>query len=161
MIKCLSDWTGLIFSMDNMQIANPRVFPLACSNVEFVFKCLQTPFLVTAVESFYVKSTWLASTSALFVRITRLERKWNAGFDFYWKKCRIPANTAKTRFRKRTSTCTKHIALNARVVAASRIASSSLASRLKRYVIWLSHTGRRFGRAILTLLPEVSRICML
>ena len=123
----------IIVSITNVQSANRPVFPLARSNVRFVFKCLQTPCHVAGVESFYAKSTWLASASARFVRINHSDRKWNEESDFYWKKCRIPANTAETRFRKGTSSCTKIIALNAHATAASQVASSSLANRLKRF----------------------------
>ena len=144
--------------MDNVQIANRRVFPITCSNVGFVFKCLQTPCRVTDVESFYAKSTWLASASARFVRINHSGRKWNEGSAFYWKNCLIPANTAGTRFRKGISTCMKHIALNARDIAASLVASSSLANRLKRCDTWLNYTARRFGKATLTPLQEVWRV---
>ena len=133
MFKC-SCLTGLTasFTIDNVQSANRRVLPLACSNVRFVFKCLQTPCHVADVERFYAKSTRLVSASAHFVRINHSTRKWNEGSAFYWKNCRIPANTAGTRFRKGTSTCTIHIALNALVIAASQVASSSLTNRLKR-----------------------------
>ena len=143
--------------MDNVQSPNRWVFPLACLNARFVFKCLQTPCHVAGVESSYAKSTWLASASARFVKINHSDLKWNEGSDLYWKKCRIPANTAGNQFRKGTSKCTKLIAINARATAASQVASSSLAIRLKRCDAWLNYTAGPFGRATLTPL-EVWRV---
>ena len=149
--------TVLLFSLNNVQSANRWVFPLACLNVRFVFNFLQTPCHVAGVESSYAKSTWLASASARFVKINHSDLKWNEWSDFYWKKCCILAYTAENQFWKGTSKCTKLIAINARATAASQVASSSLANRLRRCDTWLNYTARPFGRATLTPLQEVWR----
>ena len=55
------------------------------------------------------------------------------------------------------SKCTKLIAINSRATAASQVASSSLANRLKHCDTWLNYMARPFGRATLTPL-EVWRV---